>query len=231
MNTETFFKILKQHFQKEEIKNFHGILITPVFDGELTVFKFENPNNVSFHEQIIRNYFYDECDMFGKIFGIDDREMYTKYVKHNTKSFSHSNLIYLNDSDKETLTNITKKYAKKFVINSSRYDVTLSADISVVGDVHLSSYDSESVGLDVDLKFENLKNPNKPSYDLNRNISVLSGWLYDDYKNYDEITHDLFRHTLNLIMDNPLLFDNSYMYVTANLAPIVYNEEGEMVDF
>jgi hypothetical protein len=155
MNTETFFKILKQHFQKEEIKNFHGILITPVFDGELTVFKFENPNNVSFHEQIIRNYFYDECDMFGKIFGVEEREMYTKYIKHDSKSFSSGNQIFLNDSDKETLTNITKKYAKKFVLNSSRYDVTLSADISVVGDVHLSSYDSESVGLDVDLKFEN----------------------------------------------------------------------------
>jgi len=228
MNSETFFKIINKHFQKEDIKNFHGILITPVFDGELTVFGFDNPNNVSFNKSCIRNYFFDECDMFGKILGIEENDMYTKYI--NSKSF-RDNQIFLNDSDKETLTNITKKHLKKFVLNSSRYDVTLSADISVVGDVHLSSYDSESVGLDVDLKFENLKNPNKPSYDLNRNISVLSGWLYDDYKNYDDITHDLFRDTLNLIMDNPLLFDNSYMYVTANLAPIVYNEEGEMVDF
>jgi hypothetical protein len=231
MNSEKFFKIINKHFQKEDIKNFHGILITPVFDGELTVFGFDNPNNVSFNNSCIRNYFFDECDMFGKIFDFEGREMYTKYIKHDSKSFSSGNQIFLNDSDRQTLTNITKKHSKKLIINSSRYDVSLSADISVVGDVHLSSYDSESIGLEIELKFENLTNPKKPSYNLNRNISALKGWLYDDYHNYDEIVSDLFRLSHDFIMDNPLLFDNSYMYINTNITPIVYNEEGEMVDF
>jgi len=228
MNSETFFKIINKHFQKEDIKNFHGILITPVFDGDFTVFGFDNPNNVSFNKSCIRGYFFDECDMFGKILGIEDNDIYTKYI--NSKSF-RDNGIFLNDSDKQTLTNITKKHSKKFIINSSRYDVSLSADISVVGDVHLYSYDSESINLNFDLKFENLTNPKKPSYDLNRNISVLRGWFYDDYHNYDEVTDDLFRHSHDFIMNNPLLYDNSYMYLSTNIAPIVNDEEGERSDF
>jgi len=71
----------------------------------------------------------------------------------------------------------------------------------------------------------------KPSYDLNRNISVLRGWLYDDYHNYDEVTNDLFRHSHDFIMNNPLLYDNSYMYLSTNIAPIVNDEEGERADF
>ena len=76
MNKETFFKIINNHFQKDEVKNFHGILITPVFDGEKITFDFENPNNISFNKSIIGNYFYDECDMFGKLFGIDEGDLY-----------------------------------------------------------------------------------------------------------------------------------------------------------
>ena len=229
MNKETFFKIINNHFQKDEVKNFHGILITPVFKGEYITFDFENPNNISFNKSILGNYFYDECDMFGKLFGINEYDLYRKYIKFFHTEYG--NRIFLNDSDKETLTNITKKYAKKFVLNSSRYDVTLSADISVVGDVHLSSYDSDAIGFEVDLKFDNLTNPRKPNYDLNRNISVLRGWLYDDYHNYDETTNDLFRDSIDFITDNPLLYDIQYMYINTNIGPIVYDEEGDRADF
>lgn len=229
MNTETFFKILNNHFQKDEVKNFHGILITPVFKGEYITFDFENPNNISFNKSILGNYFYDECDMFGKLFGIDEYDLYKKYIK--LQHTEYGNRIFLNDSDKQVLTNITKKHTNKFIMNSSRYDVSLSADVSVVGDVHLSSYDSEAINFEVELKFENLTNPRKPKYDLNRNISVLRGWLYDDYHNYDEITDGLFNHSIDFITDNPLLYDVEYMYINKNIAPIVYDEEGEMADF
>ena len=46
MNKETFFKIINNHFQKDEVKNFHGILTTPVYDGEFITFDFKNPNNI-----------------------------------------------------------------------------------------------------------------------------------------------------------------------------------------
>ena len=81
MNKETFFKIINNHFQKDEVKNFHGILITPVFKGEYITFDFENPNNISFNKSILGNYFYDECDMFGKLFGINEYDLYRKYIK------------------------------------------------------------------------------------------------------------------------------------------------------
>lgn len=229
MNKETFFKIINNHFQKDEVKNFHGILITPVFDGEFITFDFKNPNNISFNKSIIGNYFYDECDMFGKLFGIDEFDLSRKYIK--LQHTEYGNRIFLNDSDKQELTNLTKKYTNKFIMNSSRYDVSLSADVSVVGDVHLSSYDSEGIGFEVDLKFDNLTNPRKPNYDLNRNISVLRGWLYDDYHNYDEVTDDLFHLSYDYITDNPLLYDVEYMYINTNIGPIVYDEEGDRADF
>ena len=229
MNKETFFKILKKHFQKDDVNNFHGIIIKPLFDDELITFEFNNPNNLSYNITPIRGYFYDECDMFGKILGITELEMYTKYIKHT--DYTHGNRLFINDSDKQELTNITKKYANKFIMNSSRYDVSLSADVSVVGDIHLSSYDSDAIDIDVDLKFENLTNPKKPNYDLNRNISVLRGWLYDEYKNYDEITDGFLYHSIDFITDNPLLYDEEYMYINTNIAPIVYDEEGNKADF
>ena len=228
MNKETFFKIINNHFQKDEVKNFHGILITPVFDGEKITFDFENPNNISFNKSIIGDYFYDECDMFGKLFGIDEGDLYRYYVK--IQHTDNGNRIFLNDSDKQELTNITKKYDNKFIVNTSRYDVSLSADVSVVGDVHLSSYEPESIRIEVELKFENLTNPKKPSYDLNKNISVLRGWFYDDYHNYDEITDTLFHRSYDFITSNPLLYDDEYMYIGTSVTPIVYDEEGELAD-
>ena len=228
MNKETFFKIINNHFQKDEVKNFHGILITPVFNGENITFDFENPNNLSFNKSILGNYFYDECDMFGKLFGIDEGDLYRYYVK--IQHTDNGNRIFLNDSDKQELTNITKKHANKIIIDTSRYDVSLSADVSVVGDVHLSSYEPESIRIEVELKFENLTNPNKPSYDLNRNISVLRGWFYDDYHNYDVITDTLFHRSYNFVTTNPLLYDDEYMYIGTSVTPIVYDEEGELAD-
>lgn len=229
MNTETFFKILNKHFQKDDVKNFHGIIIKPKFEGKHITFDFENPNNISFNKSILGNYFYDECDMFGKILGVNERDLYTKYVKLQHKDYG--NLIFLNDSDKQELTNITKKYANKFIMNSSRYDVSLSADISVVGDVEVYSNDSESIDIRVTVKFENLINPQKPEYNLNRNISILRNWLYNDYNNYDEITNDMLRNSHNYIINNPLLFDDEYMYTNFNITPIVYDEEGNEADF
>jgi hypothetical protein len=229
MNTETFFKILNKQFQKEDVRNFHGIIITPIFDGEYTTFDFENPNNISFNKSIIGNYFYDECDMFGKLFGINEYDLYRKYIK--LQHIEYGNRIFLNDSDKQELTNITKKHTNKFIMNSSRYDVSLSADISVVGDVHLSSYGSEAIGFEVDLKFDNLTNPKKPNYSLNKNIYVLRNWLYDEYRNYDDITNDMFKDAHDFIIDNPLLLDDSYMYINTNISPIVYNEEGDLAEF
>jgi hypothetical protein len=228
MNKETFFKIINNHFQKDEVKNFHGILITPVFDGEKITFDFENPNNTSFNKSIIGNYFYDECDMFSKLFGIDESDLYRNYVR--IQHTDNGNRIFLNDSDKQELTNITKKYDNKFIVNTSRYDVSLSADVSVVGDVHLSSYEPESIRIEVKLKFENLTNPKNPSYDLNRNISVLRGWFYDDYHNYDVITDTLFHRSYNFVTSNPLLYDDEYMYIGTSVTPIVYDEEGELAD-
>ena len=228
MNKETFFKIINNHFQKDEVKNFHGILITPVFNGENITFDFENPNNLSFNKSILGNYFYDECDMFGKLFGIDESDLYKNYVR--IQHTDNGNRIFLNDSDKQELTNITKKYDNQFIINTSRYDVSLSADVSVIGDVHLSSDESESIRIEVELKFENLTNPKKPSYDLNRNISVLRGWFYNDYNNYDEITDTLFHRSYDFVTSNPLLFNDEYMYIGTNVTPIVYDEEGELAD-
>ena len=230
MNKETFFKILKKHFQKDDVNNFHGIIIKPLFDDELITFEFNNPNNLSYNITPIRGHFYDECDMFGKILGITELEMYTKYIKHT--DYTHGNRLFINDSDRQMLTNITKKYNHRFIVNSSRYeDVSLYADINVVGDVNLSSYDSESINLEVDIKFENLTNPKKPNHNLNRNISIFRNWLYNDYNNYDDITSDMFQHTYDLITKNPLLFDDSFMYLNTHITPIVYDEEGNKADF
>ena len=229
MNKETFFKILNNHFQKDDVNNFHGIIIKPVFDGEYITFDFENPNNISFNKSILSNYFHDECDMFGKILGIEENDLYNNYLRLQ-RTYYNSNQIFLNDSDKQELTNITKKHANKIIIDTSRYDVSLSADISVVGVVQLSSDESESIRIEVELKFENLTNPKKPSYDLNKNISVLRGWFYDDYHNYDEITDTLFHRSYDFITSNPLLFDDEYMYIGTNITPIVYDEEGELAD-
>lgn len=227
MNTETFFKILNKQFQKEEVRNFHGIIITPVFDGEYTTFKFDNPNDLSYNKSIIGNYFYDECEMFGKIFGIKDFTLYDSYIKLQCKDYG--NRVFLNDADRQTLVKLTIE-PKNFIINSSRYDEYLEADITVEH-VYLDSFDPESIGLNVEMEFKNLTNPKKPSYSLNKNISVLRNWLYDEYRNYEDIVSALFQNSHDFIINNPLLFDDSYMYINTNIAPIVYDEEGDLAEF
>ena len=227
MNTETFFKILNKQFQKEDVRNFHGIIITPVFDGEYTTFKFDNPNDLSYNKSIIGNYFYEECEMFGKIVGIESHTLYDSYIKLQYKDYG--NRVFLNDADRQTLVKLTSE-PKKFIINSSRYDAYLEADITVEH-VYLDSFDAESIGLNVEIEFKNLTNPKKPSYSLNKNISVLRNWLYDEYRNYEDIVSSLFQNSHDFIINNPLLFDDSYMYINTNIAPIVYDEEGDLAEF
>ena len=155
--------------------------------------------------------------------------MYKKYVNMYYTSYLSNNRIYLNDNDKQTLDKLVGK-TKKFKINSSRYDVYLDADITVEH-VYLDSNDSESIGLNIELEFKNLTNPKNPNYSLNNNINVLRNWLYDDYRNYYDITNDMFKDAHDFIIDNPLLFDDSYMYINTNISPIVYDEEGDLAEF
>jgi hypothetical protein len=227
MNTETFFKILNKQFQKEDVRNFHGIIITPIFDGEYTSFKIDNPNDLSYNKTIVGNHFYDQCDMFGKIVGIGEHTLYDSYIKLQYKDYG--NRVFLNDDDTQTLVKLTSE-PKKLIINSSRYDAYLESDITVEH-VYLDSFGPESVGLNIEIEFKNLTNPKNPNYSLNKNINVLRNWLYDEYRNYDDITNDMFKDAHDFIIDNPLLLDDSYMYINTNISPIVYDEEGDLAEF
>jgi hypothetical protein len=229
MNKETFFKIIGKHFQKDEVNNFHGIIIKPYVDNDLLNFDFENPNDLSYNKTCLVNYFYDQCDFYGKILGIDESEMYKKYVNMYYTSYLSNNRIFLNDTDKQTLVKLVGK-TKKFKINSSLYDIHLDADITVEH-VYLESNDPESIGLNIELEFKNLTNPKKPNYSLNKNINVLRNWLYNEYRNYDDISNDMFKDAHDFIYNNPLLLDNSYMYINTNISPIVYDEEGDLAEF
>ena len=226
MDVQKFFKIIQKHFEKDNVSNFHGIEIVPYYKQteDRIKFGFKNPNDLSFNYNCLTEHFWQQCEFIGRIIGVlskhNDAQLYN-YIKFDTKK---GNTLYFNKSDKKKIDELFKSITH-FEFKSGMVD--LEADIEFIkGNIY-----SEAEMLDISSKyiFKNIRNKNR-QYDYDTNLEYLRNWVYDDYRNYDDVAYRTLSPVISFVEDNPLTFYRHFMYTNANITPIAYKSDGSILE-
>lgn len=225
MQVQTFFKIISKHFEKENISNFHGIIITPYYSktDERVKFGFKNPNDLSFNYDCLIEHFWQKCEFMARLLGILYKENDSKLLDYIKIDHPKGNTTYLNKSDKKKINGLFKSI-KHFEFESG--DITIEADLEFVkGDIYSNN---EMVDISAKYIFKNVRNKTR-QFDYDTNLEYLRNWVYDDYRNYESITFDTLQPVISFITSNPLLFYRLFMYVNANINPVAYRSDGTVL--
>jgi len=218
-------KIVKLCYNQflEKTYDFHGITLRPVLydgrNGYEIFWEVENKNDLSCSETTVADFVHDLISEFSKFVSTRDNNVYRDYwrrlCKISTDIFPKGN-VYISDSDREelikSLTNISELNFRGVHCDIDFYNVNFEN----------SSGEDFYIGYDVALS----------------NMSV-AGELVDDFSDeYKEGIHDLMYNSdfenyefelmlpfTNKIISNPLLFDNTYMYITNDF--IIKDKKGK----
>lgn len=218
-------KIIKLCYNQflEKTYDFHGLTLRPVLydgrNGYEIFWEIENKNNLSCSETTVTDFVHDLIREFSKFVSTRDNNVYRDYWKRfckiQTDIFPRGN-VYISDSDREelikSLTNISELNFRGVHCDIDFYNVNFEN----------SSGEDFYIGYDVVLS----------------NMSVV-GELVDDFSDeYKEGIHEMMYHDdftyyqfdlmlpfTNKIIRNPLLFDNTYMYITNDF--IIKDKKGK----
>lgn len=226
MDVQKFFKIIQKHFEKDNVSNFHGIEIVPYYKQteDRIKFGFKNPNDLSFNYNCLTEHFWEQCEFIGRLIGILDKKNSPQLHKYIKIDFKKGNTLYFNKSDKKKIDELFKSITH-FEFKSGRVD--LESDLEFVkGDIY-----AESNQVDIDAKyiFKNIRNKNR-QFDYDTNLEYLRNWVYDDFRNYDEIVYRTLLPVISFVEDNPLTFYHHYMYTNTIITPIAYKSDGSILE-
>ena len=218
-------KIVKLCYNQflEKTYNFHGLTLRPVLydgrNGYEIFWEVENKNNLSCSETVVTDFVHDLINEFSKFVSNRENNLYRDYWKRfckiSTDIFPKGN-VYISDSDREelikSLTNISELNFRGVHCDIDFYNVNFDN----------SSGEDFYIGYEVVLS----------------NMSVLGEEVDDFSDEYKEGIHDLMYHDdfidyqfdlmlpfTNKIIRNPLLFDNTYMYITNDF--IIKDKKGK----
>jgi hypothetical protein len=218
-------KIVKLCYNQflEKTYDFHGLTLRPVLydgrNGYEIFWEIENKNNLSCNETVVADFVHDLISEFSKFVSTRDNNIYRDYWKRFCKISTDifpKYRVYISDSDREelikSLTKISEITFRGVHCDIDFYNVNFD---NTVGDDFY-------IGYDVFLS----------------NMSILGKEVEDFSDEYKEGIHDLMYHDdfidyqfdlmlpfTNKIIRNPLLFDNTYMYITNDF--IIKDKKGK----
>ena len=222
MNPERFYQIIKKHFEKDNVSNYYGIKLKPVFNNETnrTEIKFSNPDDLSFNYSCVLEHFWEECELFSRVLGISDKKNSGELQKYITIKHPKANEFYFNESDKKKIDELFKS-VNYFKSDSKGIDI--EADLEFVkGDLYANT---EMIDIHAKYIFNNIRNK-KRQFSYETNLEFLRNWVYDDFGNYDDEVWDMLNPLVSFIQNNPLLYYKSAMYINANITPIAFHSDG-----
>ena len=207
-------KIIKLCYNQflEKTYDFHGLRLRPVlYDGRYgyeIFWEVENKNNLSCNETVVVDYIHDIINDFSKLISDQTNDIYKNYWKRlcmlQTDIFPRSGM-YINGKDRKKLNdvlfNISEIKYKSFRCNIDFMDFTING--SGGEDVYIAY---NCVMTNVIYKGEELEDFS------DKYVSAICGLFYDDY--FLDYQFDLMRPFTREILNNPLLFDNTYMFFT-----------------
>ena len=218
-------KIVKLCYNQflEKTYDFHGLTLRPVLydgrNGYEIFWEIENKNNLSCSETTVADFVHDLIREFSKFVSTRDNNVYRDYWKRfckiQTDIFPKGN-VYISDSDREEL---------------------------IKSLTNISELNFRSVHCDIDFYNVNFENSSGEdffiSYDVFLSNMSVAGELVDNFSNeYKEGIHEMMYHDdfydyqfdlmlpfTSKIIRNPLLFDNTYMYITNDF--IIKDKKGK----
>jgi hypothetical protein len=207
-------KIIKLCYNQflEKTYDFHGLRLRPVLyngrNGYEIFWEVENKNNLSCNETVVVDYIHDIINDFSKLISDQTNDIYKNYRKRlcrlQTDIFPRSGM-YINGKDRKKLNdvlfNISEINYRSFRCNIDFMDFTI--DSSGGQDVYIAF---NCVITNVIYKGEELEDFS------DEYVSAICELFYDDY--FLDYQFDLMRPFTREILNNPLLFDNTYMFFT-----------------
>lgn len=227
MEVKRFYQILKKHFEKDYISNFHGIIITPYYkDNNNSIeFAYTNPKNLSFNYSCLNDYVYEQSKLMSILVGISESVYSSDIDKYITLKYpKNKNYIHFSKEDKQKIIDILKSITH-FDFDSDGIDI--ESDMKFV-ETDIRGGD-DYIDINTVFEFKNIKNKNR-QYDYDTNVEYLRNWVYDDFKNYYEVSTRILSPIINFIQDNPLLFNSEFMYFNPNITPIAFKSDGTQIE-
>lgn len=197
--------------------NFHGVYLYP--DPELESgtlwWDIENPNNLSYSIDCLRGYVWDIFDDYCKLTDSSNtlfRENHIKMARFTVPD----NHYYLNREDVKELTNRMYSINK---IDFKGFYADIQCDWFTIRP-------QEDFYIEIGMRF--MKCIDKKTGhvytqdELGHNGGVLNK-VFEDDNFVNDYEYTLFNPMNSYIIGNPLLFDNSYMYITNSINPLDKN--------
>jgi hypothetical protein len=186
-------------------------------DGDLE-FWVDNPKNLSVNYESVYNILFNEYQLFRDFFNLDaeSTNVIINDLSNYYKSLGRGNKFHLNSTDEKTINELLKRITK---LDFGKKDPKLICDIVCIS---IEFYcDGEQIDVNLELEIKSFKRlgENRPLGDL---LGYFRNFMYDDYRNYDDVCFELMYPILNVIERNPLLFDNGYHYFNCNIKPKFY---------
>jgi hypothetical protein len=207
----------------EKTYDFHGITLRPVLydgrNGYEIFWEVENKNNLSCSETTVTDFVHDLIMEFSKFVSNRENNVYRDYWKRLCKISTDifpKNKVYINDSDREelikSLTKISELTFRGVHCDIDFYNVNFEN----------SSGEDFYIGYDVVLSNMSVAGELVDNFSDEYKKGIHEMMYHDDFTDYQ---FDLMLPFTSKIIRNPLLFDNTYMYITNDF--IIKDNKGE----
>ncbi len=201
-------------FLKKEY-NFHGLFLYPKMIGDKILWYHKNPENKSFSLNAVEGFAQEKFHDYTKFIGdYDYYRLYNKSVCIVDHGKVGKGKLYISKEDKIRFENacqdITDMEFRGMYFDFSIVDLEL--DNSFNEDFYIGCKINFTKGINI-RKGEYYK-----TYDTIKE-QLCEILIHDDFRDYE---YQLFNLIGQIIYNNPLLFDNDYMYITYDI--IAYSE-------
>jgi hypothetical protein len=205
-------KIIKLYYKKlDKPTNLNGLILHPFLQEDRIIWKYENPNNVSFSTDVVTGHLEGLLYDFLKSIGVENhpgspnidwKVLSSKYCRLDDSD------VYINDEIRNEINRIVDGF--KTITLDDDSDELISE--CFVKDWSISYPDSEALYFHLDLELSNPKINNKP-VDDDTLQEFIQSFIYCDTVSEQET--DFIWEIVKLLLKQKNLFDEDYMYVNA----------------
>jgi hypothetical protein len=205
-------KIIKLYYRKlDKPTNLNGLILHPLLQEDRIIWKYENPNDVSFSTDVVNGHLGELLYDFLKSIGVGDTPSNTK-LDWKSLSLKYCRLedsdVYINDKIRNEINRIVDGF-KTITLDDDSDELITEC---FVKDWSISYPDSEALYFHLDLELSNPKINNKP-VDDDTLQEFIQSFIYCDTVNEQET--DFIWEIVKVLLKQKNLFDEDYMYVNA----------------
>ena len=190
--------------------------------NEISLF-ISNPKDISYNSYVVEEFFNEKVTFFTEFIPSEIGPGPSTYwnLKQHVKFYFDDTVkgnLYLNDKDKESLSNLV------FKVNEFSFEGLLSETESTFNGIRT---DGDGNYIDIKIQFLDPEYNSEPIVSENDLEDVLQSVIESDY--YMDYTHRIYNDVLAYVWDDKFLTNTEYMYIDFR---IVYRDpNGKMINY